>query len=128
MYCITPTITNMAKILLQTSPHSLKAALNKCLREASTIDGVLECHDEHFWPIGQSVSLIVGTLKVRVTKNANEQVILMAVNKIFAPLLSHLTVQVEKDDWNIRTTTPSVSEPEQDQSLKSVVINIEKLE
>eukprot|EP01080_Neovahlkampfia_damariscottae_P000160 gene160-4406_t len=82
-------------ILLQTSPRSIKAALSNCLREASSVEGVLECHKEHFWSIGKSLSQIVGTLKVRVTKNADEQLVLSQVHKIFSPLLSHLTIQMK---------------------------------
>jgi Co/Zn/Cd efflux system component len=107
LYSISPTISSTSKILLQTSPHSLKAALSKSLREASSVEGVLECHDEHFWSIGQSVSLIVGSLKVRISKNTNEQSTLATIHKIFSPLLSHLTIQIEKDDWNLKSSAPT---------------------
>jgi hypothetical protein len=90
-------------ILLQTSPRSMKSALSKCLREASSVEGVLECHHEHFWSLGSSLSLVVGTMKVRVSKNADEQMVLSQVHKIFSPLLSHLTIQVEKNDWEFKS-------------------------
>jgi Co/Zn/Cd efflux system component len=40
-----------AKILLQTTPAHMISQLDKCLREASTLDGVLEFRNEHFWTV-----------------------------------------------------------------------------
>ena len=101
-------LSTYSMILLQTSPRSIKAALSNCLREASSVEGVLECYQEHFWSIGKSLSQIVGTLKVRVTKNADEQLVLSQVHKIFSPLLSNLTIQVEKDDWNLNSISNDI--------------------
>ena len=39
------------KILLQTIPPHVIGQLDKCLREASTLDGVLEFRHEHFWTV-----------------------------------------------------------------------------
>ena len=44
-----PLFTHTASILLQTTPRHLKAGLERCRREVTTIPGVLECKDEHFW-------------------------------------------------------------------------------
>lgn len=87
--------------------------------EASTVEGVLECVHEHFWT--QSPGVYVGTLQVRVRSDANEQLVLAKVTnvrssrdvavylsnsaQIFSHLISHLTVQIVKDDWQISTST-----------------------
>ena len=39
------------KILLQTTPAHVLPQLERCLREALTIDGVLEFKHEHFWTV-----------------------------------------------------------------------------
>lgn len=44
-----PLFSQTAKILLQTTPRHLKTGLERCRREVTTIPGVLECKDEHFW-------------------------------------------------------------------------------
>ena len=44
-----PLFAHTGKILLQTTPAHLKAGLERCRREVTTIPGVLECKDEHFW-------------------------------------------------------------------------------
>lgn len=44
---------------LKTSPSHVLSQLDKCIREASTLDGVLEVTNEHFWQLsfGQLVFL-----------------------------------------------------------------------
>jgi len=37
--------------LLQTTPSHMIGQLDKCIREASTLDGVLEFRHEHFWTV-----------------------------------------------------------------------------
>jgi len=96
-----PICQRTGKILLQTTPLSIKDQLDKALREASTLEGVLECRDEHFWT--QSPGVFVGSVSVRVRSDANEQVVLSRVSSIFRPMITHLTVQVEKDDWMLPT-------------------------
>ena len=87
-------------ILVQVRPSYIKAALDRCRREVSAVDGVLECNEEHYWT--QSPGVIVGSLHVRVRNNADEQTILATVHRIFGRHITHLTVQIEKDpplDW-----------------------------
>ncbi|KAL5962029.1 Zinc transporter 6-A [Taenia solium] len=85
------------KILLQTTPSYLVTALDKALREASTLEGVLELRNEHFWTIGFGV--LVGSLYVRVRRDASDQLVLAHVTKRLHPFVKHLTIQVIKDDW-----------------------------
>lgn len=50
-------------ILVQVRPANLKSALDRCRREVSAVDGVLECNEEHYWT--QSPGVIVGSIHVR---------------------------------------------------------------
>jgi zinc transporter 6 len=60
------------KILLQSTPEHILPLLDKSLKEASTLDGILEFKNEHFWTI--SFGCYAGSLQVRVRKDADEQV------------------------------------------------------
>lgn len=98
-----PMAVYSGKILLQTTPSYLVTALDKELREASTLEGVLELRNEHFWTIG--FGSLVGSLYVRVRRDASEQLVLAHVTKRLHPLVRHLTIQVVKDDWARPTST-----------------------
>jgi zinc transporter 6 len=58
-----PMATYSGKILLQTTPAPMIGQLDKCLHEASRLDGVLELRNEHFWAL--SFGTLVGSLHVR---------------------------------------------------------------
>ena len=58
-----PMATYSGKILLQTTPAPVIGQLDKCLHEASRLDGVLEFRHEHFWAL--SFRTLVGSLHVR---------------------------------------------------------------
>ncbi|XP_069184008.1 zinc transporter 6 [Procambarus clarkii] len=108
-----------ASILLQTTPVSIFAQLDKCLREALTLDGVLEFRHETFWTLGvesprcrvsqlckdPSGFILTGSLHVRIRRDANEQMVLAHVRERISPLVPLLTVQVFKDDWTRSSTT-----------------------
>jgi len=102
-----PICHRTGKVLLQTTPLSMKDQLDKALREAATLEGVLECRNPHFWT--QSPGVFVGSLYVRVRSDANEQVVLSKVTNLFSPLVTHLTVQVEKDDWALPSVAHATS-------------------
>lgn len=99
---MTPFAVYTGKILLQTTPSHLITQLDKSLREASTLDGVLEFRDEHFWTL--SFGVLVGSLHVRIRRDADEQLVLAHVWNKLAGLVQHLTVHIFKDDWMRRTT------------------------
>ncbi|PIK62295.1 putative zinc transporter 6 [Apostichopus japonicus] len=84
-------------ILLQTTPAYILGQLDKCLREASTLDGVLEFRNEHFWTL--SYGTLAGSLHVRVRRDADEQLVLAHVTNKLSHLVSPLTIQIIKDDW-----------------------------
>lgn len=99
---MTPFAIFTGKILLQTTPSHLITQLDKILREASTLDGVLEFRDEHFWTI--SFGVLAGSLHVRIRRDADEQLVLAHVWHKLAGVIHHLTIHVFKDDWIRRTT------------------------
>lgn len=90
------------KILLQTTPSHMVTQLDKNLREASTLDGVLEFRDEHFWTV--SLGVLAGSLHVRIRRDADEQLVLAHVWNKLAGLVQILTIHIFKDDWMRRTT------------------------
>ncbi|KAI5628174.1 zinc transporter 6 [Silurus asotus] len=91
------------KVLLQTTPSHVIGQLDKVLREVSTLDGVLEVRNEHFWTIG--FGSLAGSVHVRIRRDANEQMVLAHVTNRLHTLVSTLTIQIFKDDW----TRPSLA-------------------
>jgi cation diffusion facilitator family transporter len=94
-YTVCPSFKQHGHMLLQTRPYEISWFLDKALREASAVGSVLECHHEHFWTHAPGV--YVGSLTVRIRADGDEQNALVAVERIFKPVITHLTVQVEKD-------------------------------
>eukprot|EP01135_Chromosphaera_perkinsii_P000795 Nk52_evm83s151 gene=Nk52_evmTU83s151 len=96
-----PVVVYNMQILFQTMPKAMIHAgqIDKCLREAATFDGVLEFRKEHFW--SQSYDQVVGSLHVRIRRDANEQVILRHVTTSLSRYVSDLTVHIFKDDWGL---------------------------
>uniref|UniRef100_A0A672FFC8 Solute carrier family 30 member 6 n=2 Tax=Salarias fasciatus TaxID=181472 RepID=A0A672FFC8_SALFA len=95
------------KVLLQTTPSHIIGQLDKLLREVSTLDGVLEVRNEHFWTIG--FGSLAGSAHVRIRRDANEQLVLAHVTNRLLPLVSTLTVQIFKDDWTRPLLTGALS-------------------
>lgn len=91
------------RTLLQTTPPHIVGQLDKCLREASTLDGVLEFRNEHFWTI--AFGNLSGSVHVRIRRDANEQLVLAHLVDRLSNLVSDLTIQVFKDEWTWSTTT-----------------------
>ncbi|CAF1302918.1 unnamed protein product [Rotaria sordida] len=86
------------KVLLQTTPPHMIGQLDKCLHEASRLDGVLELRNEHFWAL--SFGILVGSLHVRCRRDANEQFVLAHVWNKLANVVQILTIHIFKDDWH----------------------------
>lgn len=99
MCCATmlPVSIHCACVLLQTTPRHLLGQLDKCLREASTLDGVLEFRHELFWTL--AFGTLAGSVHVRVRRDANEQLVLAHIVDRLSGLVPELTVQVFKDEW-----------------------------
>ncbi|XP_029449640.1 zinc transporter 6 [Rhinatrema bivittatum] len=85
------------KVLLQTTPPHVIGQLDKIIREVSTLDGVLEVRNEHFWMLG--FGTLAGSVHVRIRRDASEQMVLAHVTNRLCTLVSTLTVQIFKDDW-----------------------------
>jgi len=92
-----PVVIECGRILLQSVPLSVKHIIEQNLRDASTVEGVLEIHNTHFWTYSPGV--YVGSLYVRVRNDCNEQSVLRQIRAIYGPYIRYLTIQVEK--WNV---------------------------
>ncbi|VUZ57776.1 unnamed protein product [Hymenolepis diminuta] len=114
-----PMAVYSGKILLQTTPSYLVTALDKALRETSALEGVLELRNEHFWTIG--FGALVGSLYVRVRRDASEQLVLAHVTRRLHPFVKHLTIQVVKDDWSRPTASVNFDWPPQSGYLQNMV-------
>ncbi|XP_078593669.1 zinc transporter 6-A-like [Branchiostoma floridae x Branchiostoma japonicum] len=99
------------RILLQTTPSHIIGQLDKCLREASTLDGVLEFRNEHFWTV--SFGTLAGSLHVRIRRDANEQMVLAHVTNRLSNLVTVLTIHIFKDDWTRASLSSSSYAPRQ---------------
>eukprot|EP01087_Luapelamoeba_hula_P009866 TRINITY_DN2580_c0_g1_i1.p1 TRINITY_DN2580_c0_g1~~TRINITY_DN2580_c0_g1_i1.p1 ORF type:complete len:573 (-),score=101.28 TRINITY_DN2580_c0_g1_i1:272-1765(-) len=89
-----PLARSTGRILLQATPVSIKDRLNKCMSEATTIDGVLECRNDHFWTFAPGE--YVGSFHVRVRGDVDEQLVLAKINHLFSSFITNLTVQIDK--------------------------------
>ncbi|KAK3580009.1 hypothetical protein CHS0354_001670 [Potamilus streckersoni] len=105
------------KILLQTSPSHILGQLDKLLREASTLDGVLEFRNENFWTL--SFGVLAGSLQVRVRRDADEQLVLAHVHNRLSNLVPILTIQIFKDDWTRASSYSKMNSPAFTQSYYS---------
>lgn len=94
-----PLARNTGKVLLHTTPSTIKDKLDKCLREASMHEGVLECHSEHFWTLAPNE--YVGSFHVRIKPDTDEQLVLSKLQNLFSPFITHLTIQVEKEEGGV---------------------------
>ncbi|XP_067277605.1 zinc transporter 6 isoform X2 [Pseudorasbora parva] len=106
------------KVLLQTTPSHVIGQLDKLLREVSTLDGVLEVRNEHFWTVG--FGSLAGSVHVRIRRDADEQMVLAHVTHRLNALVSTLTVQIFKDDW-VRPSLSSGPVPSGSLSLSEYV-------
>ncbi|KAI8788760.1 zinc transporter 6 [Biomphalaria glabrata] len=100
-----PMSSYTGKILLQTTPSHILGQLDKVLREASTLEGVLEFRHEHFWTL--SFGTLAGSVQVRVRRDADEQLVLAHVYNRLNNLVHQLTIQIFKDDWTRSSAYPS---------------------
>ncbi|KAJ3610119.1 hypothetical protein NHX12_022213, partial [Muraenolepis orangiensis] len=64
----------------------------------STLEGVLEVRNEHFWTVG--FGSLAGSAHVRIRRDANEQLVLAHATNRLLPLVPTLSVQIFKDDWS----------------------------
>uniref|UniRef100_A0A915NZD0 non-specific serine/threonine protein kinase n=1 Tax=Meloidogyne floridensis TaxID=298350 RepID=A0A915NZD0_9BILA len=65
------------------------------ISEASTVDGVLELINAHFWQL--DFSTIAGSVDVRVRRDADEQAVLRTIHNKLSSVVNNCTVQILKD-------------------------------
>jgi Co/Zn/Cd efflux system component len=74
------------------SIFELKNQFFRCISEASTVDGVLELKNAHFWQL--DFNSIAGTVDVRVRRDADDQMVLSLVTEKLCSVINVLTIQV----------------------------------
>jgi len=52
----------------QTTPSHIIGQLDKCIREASTLDGVLEFRHEHFWTVAFGMMVRIPSCQLSASK------------------------------------------------------------
>eukprot|EP01029_Cantina_marsupialis_P008693 TRINITY_DN2045_c0_g1_i2.p1 TRINITY_DN2045_c0_g1~~TRINITY_DN2045_c0_g1_i2.p1 ORF type:complete len:330 (-),score=44.81 TRINITY_DN2045_c0_g1_i2:419-1330(-) len=72
MYRVIPLFKVTARILLQASPNDTSLPVQRLLRKACSVDGVLECCSSHFWTLAPFH--YVGSATFRVHNSSNEEV------------------------------------------------------
>eukprot|EP01090_Pellita_catalonica_P023447 TRINITY_DN9673_c0_g1_i1.p1 TRINITY_DN9673_c0_g1~~TRINITY_DN9673_c0_g1_i1.p1 ORF type:complete len:353 (-),score=44.13 TRINITY_DN9673_c0_g1_i1:81-1139(-) len=99
-FCAIVLAMHTGKTMLQTTPPQLKSLLDKSRSEAEALEGVLECHNNHFWTQSVGVTgepLVVGSFVARVREGADEQLILAKLHNIFSPFVQDITIEIEQD-------------------------------
>jgi solute carrier family 30 (zinc transporter), member 6 len=64
----------------------------RLLSEASTVEGVLELINAHFWQL--DFTTIAGSVDVRVRRDADEQAVLRKIYNKLGSVVNNCTVQV----------------------------------
>jgi cation diffusion facilitator family transporter len=123
LWIVIPLFTATARILLQMVPAGLAGSLDRCRRQVSVIEGVLEVYDEHYWL--QAPGCVVGSLCLRIAgddasapggaggsgggvtggggsdaaggRGVSEAEVLARTQRIYAGLVQDLTVQIERE-------------------------------
>lgn len=93
VYVAVPSLVRTTRLLMLQVPSEVRPQLDKCLREVSFTDGVLEVLRWSFWPATDGSGLI-GTVCVRVHADADGDAVLRSVQATCARISRDLTVQV----------------------------------
>ena len=80
-----PLAKRSGKIMLQSAPSEFRLVLDRLMREAAVLDGVLECHHEHFWT--HAPGIYVGSLRVLLHSLVKSLPSLMSVGSLMLLLL-----------------------------------------
>merc|ERR1712050_39285 len=91
LYLTIPPLMSAGRVLLLAVPTEVQPALDKCLREVSFTDGVLEVLQWNFWPVTSGHSM-VGTVSVKIRSSVDADLILKAVQSICSRVCGDLTV------------------------------------
>ncbi|KAI6177692.1 hypothetical protein M3Y97_00935800 [Aphelenchoides bicaudatus] len=105
-----PLSIHSGRILLQTVPLHIQNQIDRCVSEASRVEGVFELRNPHFWQV--DFNSIAGTVDVRIRRDANEQRVLAIVTEKLSSVVHILNVQVLKDvtaSWSAVSSMPMSS-------------------
>ncbi|KAI6240139.1 Zinc transporter 6-A [Aphelenchoides fujianensis] len=105
-----PLCTHTGRILLQTVPSHIRNQIDRCVSEASRVDGVFELRNAHFWQI--DFNSIAGAVDVRIRRDANEQHVLSVVTEKLSSVVHVLNVQILRDvtaSWGANAAIPTAT-------------------
>eukprot|EP01114_Cavostelium_apophysatum_P015957 TRINITY_DN4457_c0_g1_i1.p1 TRINITY_DN4457_c0_g1~~TRINITY_DN4457_c0_g1_i1.p1 ORF type:complete len:694 (-),score=148.99 TRINITY_DN4457_c0_g1_i1:60-2141(-) len=92
---VVPLLKGSAMTLLQTTPGEFDEKYEKCLKQISTMEGVIQISNPHFWKVAKSN--IIGTMQVQIRKDVSEQTILAQVMGILKKKgVKQATVEIVK--------------------------------
>ncbi|KAI8059072.1 cation efflux family-domain-containing protein [Gilbertella persicaria] len=97
-----PTAKALAKVLLQTTPHTVQNGVENRLREILQNPNILHVDRIHFWQT--TYGKCVGTIQVQIHPEADEQAVLQFVYQKLQGLTSN---HVQTDDEDYYMNTPS---------------------
>uniref|UniRef100_A0A2P2I9X3 Zinc transporter 6-A-like n=1 Tax=Hirondellea gigas TaxID=1518452 RepID=A0A2P2I9X3_9CRUS len=100
--------------------HQSSSAVQRCLREASTIEGVLEIRQAQVWSLAplclhdtaalaahsRSSEVLSGSVLVRLHRDARIEPVMLQLQHCLRHCLHHLTLQVYKDEWLQNSVAP----------------------
>eukprot|EP01132_Coremiostelium_polycephalum_P000529 gene529-667_t len=95
VYDALPICIRTGKILLQTTPESLRPRIESSIAKIMGFEGVLDCSDRHFW--SHSHGNFIGTINVIVKENCDDKQLLKIVKNQLS-FIQNLTVQIKKDE------------------------------
>lgn len=96
VYLALPLLLATGQVLLLAIPLDVQPALDKCLREVSFTDGILEVLQWSFWPVTGSQTL-VGAVSVRIRSNVDREAVVKSVKSTCSRVCRDLTVQVMRE-------------------------------
>jgi zinc transporter 5/7 len=94
-YNVVPICISTGSVLLQSTPVKISNQLRNAKKELQAIEGVISCSDDHFWT--QSPDVYVGSIKIKIKPDINQQVILVKARSLLSPFITHLTVQINQE-------------------------------
>ncbi|KAI6215275.1 hypothetical protein M3Y94_00366700 [Aphelenchoides besseyi] len=106
-----PLCTYTGRILLQTVPSHIQNQIDRCVSEASRVEGVFELRNAHFWQV--DFNSIAGAVDVRIRRDANEQHVLSVVTEKLSSVVHVLNVQILRDTtfstWGANSSVASTT-------------------
>mmetsp|Transcript_7330 Transcript_7330/g.17888 ORF Transcript_7330/g.17888 Transcript_7330/m.17888 type:complete len:431 (+) Transcript_7330:244-1536(+) len=89
-----PFIKQTGMVLLQAAPNQLLIGMQKCMKEIMAHEGIIACHDQHWWVFAPGIT--VGSLKLEVRYDADDQAILTHAHTMLKRYITYMTIQITK--------------------------------